>query len=84
MYHLLVIITADRDALTSYLDKNEIGYAFHYPVPCHLQKAYSALGYKLGDFPNSEYLAAHCVSLPMFPEMTDEEVNRVIEVLKEF
>ncbi len=84
VYHLAVITTADKDGLTQYLDEKEVGYAFHYPVPCHLQKAYANLGYKQGDFPNSEYLASHCVSLPMFPEMTDSEVDRVIEVLKAY
>jgi dTDP-4-amino-4,6-dideoxygalactose transaminase len=49
-----------------------------------LQKAYSHLGHKEGDFPHSEYLASNCVSLPMFPEMTNEEMDRVVEVLKKF
>ncbi|MBL7811282.1 MAG: DegT/DnrJ/EryC1/StrS family aminotransferase [Bacteroidetes bacterium] len=84
VYHLFVVTTADKQALTNYLESEGIGYAFHYPVPCHLQKAYTHLGYNEGDFPNAEYLATHCVSLPMFPEMTDAEVNRVIEVLQKF
>lgn len=84
VYHLAVVTVENREDLTRFMDANGVGYAFHYPVPCHLQKAYANLGYKAGDMPNSEYLASHCVSLPMFPEMTDEEVNRVIEVLKSY
>ncbi|MFM7233331.1 MAG: DegT/DnrJ/EryC1/StrS family aminotransferase, partial [Flavobacteriales bacterium] len=58
--------------------------ALHYPVPCHLQKAYAPLGYKAGDCPNAEYLAAHCLSLPMYAELTDDMVARVIEVLNAY
>jgi dTDP-4-amino-4,6-dideoxygalactose transaminase len=49
-----------------------------------MQKAYANLGHKAGDFPNSEYLASHCVSLPMFAELTDEQVNHVINVINKF
>jgi dTDP-4-amino-4,6-dideoxygalactose transaminase len=61
-----------------HLANNNINAAYHYPVPCHLQKAYIYLNHKVGDFPHSEYLAAHCVSLPMYAELTEEQVNRVI------
>lgn len=83
-YHLFVITTPDRDAFVKHLEQNGIGPAFHYPHPCHLQKAYAHLGYKEGDMPNSEYLAAHCVSLPMFAELTDEEVSKVIEIVNQY
>ena len=56
----------------------------HYPVPCHLQKAYAHLGYQQGDCPNAEYLAEHCVTLPLFPEMTEEDVERVIEAVNQY
>lgn len=81
IFHLFVITTEDKDVLVKYMEENNIVAAFHYPVPCHLQKAFAHLGYKEGDFPNSEYLASHCISLPMYAELTDEEVNYVIEVL---
>jgi dTDP-4-amino-4,6-dideoxygalactose transaminase len=84
VYHLFVIVTQDRDRLMSHLQANNIFPGLHYPVPCHLQKAYSDLNYETGDFPNAEYLSQHCISLPMFPELTDEEVNRVIEVLNQY
>jgi dTDP-4-amino-4,6-dideoxygalactose transaminase len=67
-----------------YLNGKNIYPALHYPVPCHLQKAYSHLGYKKGDCPNAEYLAAHCLSLPMYAELTDQQVNAVIEALNNY
>ena len=57
--------------------------ALHYPVPCHLQKAYASMGHKEGDFPNAEYLAAHCLSLPMYAELSGAEVQHVIRVVNE-
>ncbi len=84
VYHLFVITCDEKDQLVKYLQENHINPAFHYPVPCHLQKAYSNLGYKEGDFPNSEYLAAHCISLPMYAELTNEDVNFVISVINKF
>ncbi len=84
IYHLFVVTCREKDNFVQYLEQNNISPAFHYPVPCHLQKAYAHLGYKEGDFPNSEYLAKHCVSLPMFAELTDEEVTKVIEVINAY
>lgn len=84
VFHLFVVTTRHRDEFVKYLGENNIIAAFHYPVPCHLQKAFSHLGYKKGDLPNSEYLAEHCVSLPMFAELTDEEVDYIIETVNKF
>jgi dTDP-4-amino-4,6-dideoxygalactose transaminase len=84
VHHLFVVTVADRDAFVRHLADHNITAAFHYPVPCHLQKAYEGLGYKRGDFPNSEYLADHCVSLPMFPELREEEIVRVIKVVNAY
>ena len=84
IYHLFVVTTNDKDGFVKHLSDNNIIAAFHYPVPCHLQKAYSYLNYKKGDFPNSEYLAEHCVSLPMYPELTNDEVYHIIDILNKF
>jgi dTDP-4-amino-4,6-dideoxygalactose transaminase len=84
VHHLFVVTTPDRDDLMRYLTDRDINPGLHYPIPCHLQKAYAGLGYKNGDFPHSEYLAAHCLSLPMFAELTDEEVGYVIETLNKY
>ncbi len=84
VHHLCVVTTDNKEAFLKHLDENGVGYAFHYPVPCHLQQAYAHLNYKIGDFPNSEYLASHCISLPLFPEMTNEEINHVCDVIAKF
>ncbi len=84
VFHLFVVTTEDKDRFVKHLDANNIVAAFHYPVPCHLQKAYSHLGYKNGDFPHSEYLASHCVSLPMYAELTDEDVTQVINAVNKY
>lgn len=83
-YHLFVVTTPEREDLIKYLNTNNIFPGLHYPVPCHLQKAYQHLGYKNGDCPNSEYLAANCLSLPMYAELTDQEVDYVIDILNQY
>lgn len=84
VFHLFVVTTEDRDGLMKYLNEKNIYPGLHYPVPCHLQKAYAGLGYKTGDFPNAEYLAAHCLSLPMYAELTNEELDTVIKTLNSY
>lgn len=84
IYHLFVVTTEDRDALIKYLNEKNIFPGLHYPVPCHLQKAYASLGHKVGDFPHSEYLAAHCLSLPMYAELTDAQIDTVIAAINAY
>jgi dTDP-4-amino-4,6-dideoxygalactose transaminase len=84
VYHLFVITTPDRERLMSCLQKHSIYPGLHYPVPCHLQKAYAFLDYKQGDMPQAEYLATHCMSLPMYAELSDGEVEYVIDVLNKY
>lgn len=84
VYHLMVATVEDRDDFTKYLNGKNIFPGLHYPVPCHLQKAYAHLGYREGEFPHSEYLASHCISLPMYAELSDEEVSYVIEALNDY
>lgn len=83
-YHLFVITTSNRPAFIEHLRSNGIDTALHYPFPCHLQKAYASLGYKKGDLPHTEYVAEHCVSLPLFPELTDTEIDRVIDAVNTY
>lgn len=78
VYHLFVITVPDHEDFVQYMEAENVECNMHYPVPCHLQDAYKFLGYQEGDCPNAEYLASHCVTLPLFPEMTDQEVERVI------
>jgi dTDP-4-amino-4,6-dideoxygalactose transaminase len=84
VFHLFVVTTENRDDLIKYLNEKNIFPGLHYPVPCHLQKAYLNLGYQKGDFPNSEYLAEHCISLPMYAELGNEEVDYVIDTLNSY
>lgn len=84
VYHIFVITTENREALTKHLNNDNIFPGMHYPVPCHLQKAFTDLNYKEGDLPNAEYLARHCLSLPMYPELTDEKVKRVIDSINNY
>ncbi|MBA7540861.1 dTDP-3-amino-3,6-dideoxy-alpha-D-galactopyranose transaminase [subsurface metagenome] len=82
--HLFVVTTKEKDNFVRYLRDNNINPAFHYPVPCHLQKAFAHLNYNKSDFPNSEYLADHCVSLPMFAELSKEDICTVINVINSY
>lgn len=84
VYHLMVVTVEDKEAFVKHLIESGINPAFHYPVPCHLQKAYSSLNYSIGSLPKSEYLASHAVSLPMYAELTEEEINTVIKALNNF
>ncbi|GAG89644.1 unnamed protein product, partial [marine sediment metagenome] len=56
----------------------------HYPVPLHLQKVYKEAGYKSGDFPNAELAADEVISLPLYPEISEEQINSVVETIKDF
>lgn len=78
VFHLFVITVENPDDFIAYMETKGMECNKHYPVPCHLQKAYENLGYKEGDCPNAEYLAAHCVTLPLFPKMSEAEINMVI------
>ena len=84
VYNQYTIRTAHRDALREYLTKAEIGSEVYYPVPLHLQKCFAALGHKTGDFPEAERAAAEAVSLPIFPELTPEQIDYVAETVAEF
>lgn len=83
VYHLYVIVVEDREALKKALSEQGIENGLHYPVPLHLQKAYAYLGYKEGDFPVSEYVAANHVSLPMYAELPIEHVEHVAKTVLE-
>jgi dTDP-4-amino-4,6-dideoxygalactose transaminase len=83
VYHLYVVVIEDRDALKKGLSDCGIENGLHYPVPLHLQKAYAYLGYKRGDFPVSEHVAANHVSLPMYAELPIEHVEHVAKTVLE-
>jgi dTDP-4-amino-4,6-dideoxygalactose transaminase len=84
IYHLYVIRVRDRDDLQKRLAEVNIGTGIHYPVPLHLQVAYSGLGYSRGDFPVTEKIASEILSLPMFPQLKDSEQTEVVSRVMEF
>ncbi|CUT00788.1 DegT/DnrJ/EryC1/StrS family aminotransferase [Candidatus Chrysopegis kryptomonas] len=92
VYHLFVIQVnsrADkrqeiRDKLQAFLNKNGIGTGLHYPIPLHLQPCFKELGYRKGDFPVAEQLSESGLSLPIYPELTDEQIEYVAEKIREF
>ncbi|HLC66301.1 MAG TPA: DegT/DnrJ/EryC1/StrS family aminotransferase [Candidatus Nanoarchaeia archaeon] len=84
VYHLFVIRHPKRDALAAYLKTQGIETAIHYPVPIHFQPAFAMLGYAPGSFPVAEQLANEILSLPMFPELEQEEIQRVANAIRAF
>jgi len=81
VWHCYVIEAPERDRVRSALQDVGIQSAVHYPVPIHLQKAYAHLGYRSGDLPVTEALCEHCLSLPIYPELSKEKISRVACVL---
>ena len=84
VYHLYVIRTEDREDLMAHLGKAGIGTGIHYPIPLHRQRAYEIMGYKTGDFPVCEKIAAEIVSLPMYPQLTPAQQARVVHEIVTF
>ncbi len=84
VYHLYVIRNKKRDALIKFLLERKIDVGIHYPTPIHLQPAYQDLSYKIGDFPVAEKAVQEIISLPMFPELRIDEINSVVDAIKEF
>jgi dTDP-4-amino-4,6-dideoxygalactose transaminase len=79
VFHLFVVRTPRRDALKAHLEDKGIGTGLHYPIPLHLQKAFKYLGYNHGDFPNAEKLANEILSLPIYPELGDDQITYVAD-----
>jgi dTDP-4-amino-4,6-dideoxygalactose transaminase len=81
VYHLYVVRTQFRNELREYLREAEIGTGIHYPIPIHLQAAYSAMGWRRGDYPESEAAAEQVLSLPMFAGLTEQQQKQVVETI---
>ncbi|MAG16026.1 erythromycin biosynthesis sensory transduction protein eryC1 [Candidatus Woesearchaeota archaeon] len=84
VYHVYCIRAKNRDKLREYLEKNGVASGIHYPIPVHLLKAYSFMGLKEGSFPASEQAAKEIVSLPMYPELSEEQIRYVVDKVNEF
>lgn len=84
VYHLYVVRVHDRDILQNRLTGEQIGTGIHYPVPLHLQEACRKLGYKKGAFPVAERVSVELLSLPMFPQITEDQQYRVVQAILDF
>lgn len=84
IYNQYIIRTERRDELRSFLTENNIGSEIYYPVPFHMQECFNYLGYKKGDFPVSEFSADTSIALPIYPELTIEQIDYVVEKIFQF
>jgi dTDP-4-amino-4,6-dideoxygalactose transaminase len=84
VYHVYAILTDKRDELLEHLGQRGVSSIIYYPRPLHLQKVYQELGYREGDFPVAEAVSQRILPLPMYPELTDEQVDYVIRAIREF
>ena len=84
IWHVFVIVVSDREALQAHLKEWGISTGLHYPLSLNMQPAYARLKQGKGSFPNAEYACEHMLSLPMFPDMSEDEVEYVCEVIRGF
>jgi dTDP-4-amino-4,6-dideoxygalactose transaminase len=84
VYHVYGVQVPHRDMVQQALQKEEVQTGIHYPIPVHMLEAYADLGYKPGDFPRSEQIANNILSLPMFAELTDEQIKIVTQAISKF
>ena len=84
VYHLYIVRTEHRDKLRRHLDRNGIGSAVHYPLPIHRQPSYADLNLGKGSFPEAEKCAREVLSLPIFPELEEEELLHIVQIVRNF
>ncbi len=84
IYHLYMLRTKHRNELASYLNNHGIGNEIYYPIPLHLQECFNDMGYKLGDYPQSERAAKETLAIPIYPELTEDMLLRIVGTIVEF
>jgi dTDP-4-amino-4,6-dideoxygalactose transaminase len=84
VFYVFNLLVENRDGLAEHLNKNGIGYSIYYPMPLHMQKCFEYLGYKKGDFPVAERVSEKIIALPIYPELTMDEVDYICETIRSF
>jgi dTDP-4-amino-4,6-dideoxygalactose transaminase len=84
VWHLFVVRTAEPAELADFLGRRGVATGRHYPEPPHVSLAYRSLGYAAGAFPVAEALSRECLSLPMFPGITEGQLQRVVELVRDY
>lgn len=84
IYYVYALATEKRDEFRKYLEERGVKSGVYFPVPFHQQKVFECLGYRKGEMPNAEYVAEHTLVIPMFPELTQEEIDKVIDVVNQW
>lgn len=84
IYYVYVICVEERERFQKYMENKGISTGIYFPIPLHLQQVFADLGYKKGDMINAEYIAQHSVAIPMFPELTDQEREYIINSINEY
>lgn len=84
IFHLYQVRSRRRDELMEYLKAHRIGSEIYYPVPLHLQACFTELGYQMGSMPNAEQAAKETMALPIYPELKEEQINHVVQVVRQF
>lgn len=84
IYHLYIVQTAERDELMQYLREHNVSTGVYYPLPLHLQEVYRDLEYQEGSIPHAEYAAKRTFALPLYPELTEEKIDQVVQLIAQF
>jgi dTDP-4-amino-4,6-dideoxygalactose transaminase len=84
VYHVYAVLTEKRDALQQFLADRGVPTIIYYPRPLHLQQVYAGLGYHAGDFPVAEQISRNILPLPMYPELTEAQIDHVVETIRQF
>jgi dTDP-4-amino-4,6-dideoxygalactose transaminase len=84
VYHVYAVRVPRRDEMIDFLNEKDVHCAIHYPAPLHLQEAYASLGYKKGAFPVAEKAASESISLPMYPELAQRQIEAVVDAIRRF
>ena len=84
VYHVFPVFCEERDKLQAFLDEKGVHTLIHYPIPMHLQGAYKSLGFKKGDFPIAERISSEELSIPLYPGLTDDQIQYIIDCINAF